>query len=311
MQSRMKKIIAVIVTYNRLNLLKRCIAGVMGQTLAPTEIIVVDNASDDGTREWLDEKAAESDNLISAHHLMENTGGAGGFEYGMGLAAERGADAVWIMDDDTIPKPSALSILAETLEQYPDAGFMASRVEWTDGSLNAMNIPVFRRKKRRVNVIDAIKEPTPCDGATFVSMLVPVKVIMEVGLPIGEFFIWHDDIEFTQRIREAGYKGLYVPASVVVHATTTNSGPCIITAPLSSKHRFYYQIRNQIVTKRLHSGRLQATLSNWLRLYRFKREIRRRADFRKEFLEEVVNGYRDSKTFNPTIKFPTLHDEKN
>lgn len=310
MHSQMKKIIVVIVTYNRLNLLKRCIAGVMSQTVSLSEIIVVNNKSDDGTREWLDEKVEESNNKISAYHLTENIGGAGGFEYGMGLAAEHGADAVWVMDDDTLPTATALSVLIEAIEKHPDAGFAASRVEWTDGTLNTMNLPVFRRKKRLADVVDTLNAPTPCEGATFVSMLVPAKVIWEVGLPIGEFFIWHDDIEYTMRIVEAGYQGFYVPASVVVHATASNIGPSIIQAPLSSKHRFYYQIRNQIAAKRLHSGRIRSMVSSWLRLRRFKRKIRRRSDFQKEFMEEVINGYRDSKTFLPTIKYPSLHDEK-
>lgn len=306
----MKNVIAVIVTYNRLNLLKRCISGVMAQTFPPSEIIVVDNASDDGTREWLDEFVAEPNNVaVSVHHLPENTGGAGGFETGMGLAVEHGAEAVWVMDDDTLPTPTALDVLVKTVGQFPDVGFAASRAEWTDGSLNAMNLPMFRRDKRLAKMIETLREPAPCEGATFVSMLVPAEVIRKVGLPIGEFFIWHDDIEYTLRIIEAGYRGLYVPGSVVVHATATNTGPSIITAPLSSKHRFYYQIRNQIFTKRLHSGHIRSMLSNWVRLYRFKREIGRRADHRDEFLEEVINGYRDSKKFNPMIKFPTPHDE--
>lgn len=296
------KITAVVVTYNRLEMLKKCLPSVLSQTRPVDEIIVINNCSTDGTEGWLKEFSTGHD-IVKVTTLPTNLGGAGGFEKGVEMAVEQGADYVWIMDDDTFPTPTALVELLKPLEADPKAGFAGSRVEWTDGSLNKMNIPIFRREHYLSKIIDTITEVTLCDGTSFVSLLVPRRVVLKVGLPVGEFFIWHDDVEYTGRIVRAGYKGLYVPQSIVVHATASNIGSSIINAPVSAKHRFYYQIRNQMATKRMKTNPLFARVSAWLRLRRFKRAIAKRADYQQEFLEEVLNGYKDGKHFNPKVKF--------
>lgn len=112
-EDRMQKVTAVVVTYNRIELLKECINSLqMQQSLVESagdvqlDILIVDNASNDGTHEWIDGLTAEKE--FHALHLSENTGGAGGFYSGMKWAVEHGADYVWIMDDDTIPEEDAL-----------------------------------------------------------------------------------------------------------------------------------------------------------------------------------------------------------
>jgi len=296
------RITAVVVTYNRLELLKKCLPSILRQTCPVDDIVVIDNCSTDGTDKWLKEFGAGHD-IVHVMTMSSNLGGAKGFETGIKAAIERGADYVWIMDDDTFPTPTAMDELLKPLEADPKAGFAGSRVEWTDGALNKMNVPIFRRKHYLSKIVDTLTDPTPCDGLSFVSLMLPRHVVLEVGLPIGEFFIWHDDIEYTGRIIRAGYNGLYVPASIVVHATASNIGSSIINAPVTAKHRFYFQIRNQMATKRMKTNRLFASISAWLRLRRFKRAIAKRTDHQQEFLEEVINGYRDGKRFNPKINF--------
>ena len=91
------KITAVVVTYNRLEKLKKVIESVRSQTASLLQILVVNNGSTDGSREWL-----ESQNDI---YLINqgNLGGAGGFNTGMKQAVLNGTDYVWIMDDDVYP----------------------------------------------------------------------------------------------------------------------------------------------------------------------------------------------------------------
>ena len=138
----MKKIIAVVVTYNRITLLKECVYALLHQkdcTDTQLDILLVDNASDDGTKEWIEEQIAHTESHdttpIYALHLSENTGGAGGFYYGMKWAYEHGADAIWIMDDDTIPKEDALQKLWEGMAHVrkqmapkSEIGFVSSTV---------------------------------------------------------------------------------------------------------------------------------------------------------------------------------------
>ena len=219
---------------------------------------------------------------------------------------ETGADRVWIMDDDTIPTPTALERLLAVEDSDPGIGFTCSRVEWTDGNMHLMNKPMFKGRRRPDVAIDKLTAPVECDAATFVSLLVKREVILKVGLPIGEYFIWHDDIEYTSRILRAGYTGIYVPDSVVVHETAHNLGATIADAPAGTEKRFYYQVRNQVATKRMNASPIVAAISNRLRLHRFKRAVNRRSDSRELFLEQVLKGYRDGLHFNPVIHFPKV-----
>ena len=106
------KIVAVIVTYNRLELLKEAIQAVKAQTELPKKVIIVNNNSTDDTKEYLESIKSE---LITPVHLEENLGGAGGFYHGIKKAYNEEADWVWIMDDDTIATPTALEKLVNCL----------------------------------------------------------------------------------------------------------------------------------------------------------------------------------------------------
>ena len=104
----MNSICVVIVTWNRLEMLKVCVDSVK-KNAAAADILVVDNASTDGTGEWL---AHESG--VNVLTLAENTGGAGGFAVGMKWAFDRGYGWMWIMDDDVVPLPGASKNIPKT-----------------------------------------------------------------------------------------------------------------------------------------------------------------------------------------------------
>ena len=96
---------AVVVTYNRLPLLRQCLAALAAQTALDLPIFLGDNASTDGIAESVAEMALP--NLVY-RNTGKNLGGAGGFAYGVREAALAGYDALWLMDDDTLPTPTAL-----------------------------------------------------------------------------------------------------------------------------------------------------------------------------------------------------------
>ena len=108
----MEKAIAVVVTYNRLTLLKECITALRNQTQKPDAILVVNNGSTDDTGKWL---LAQNDLLIIS---QGNTGSAGGFETGINWAYKNNYSWIWCMDDDGYPKEDALEkILAPELDR--------------------------------------------------------------------------------------------------------------------------------------------------------------------------------------------------
>ena len=298
------KTTAVVVTYNRLDKLRLCMNALLSQSAPLHEIVVVNNHSTDGTAAYLDKMEREHA-MVHHYELPENVGGAGGFEKGVGIAVERGAEYVWIMDDDTLPQPTALRELLGAFKTFDNVGFACSRVNWTDGNLHNMNKPWFIAHPANNRIVETITEPVTCERASFVSIMVPGKVVRKIGLPIGEYFIWGDDTEYTARIIRAGYRGVYVPASVVTHLTASNIGASIADAPVASAKRFYYQMRNVMANKRMNTNAVAAFVSSLFLLRRTLRRIRRRSDHQQEFREQVMKGFRDGLRFRPAIKFPS------
>ena len=230
---------AVVVTRDRRELLLRCLAALDTQNRRPDRVVVVDNASQDGSSAAV--RTAFPD--IDLVRLEQNTGGAGGFAYGLAAALAAGTDCVWALDDDTIPRPGALAALLGARKRYPSGvpSVVASRVLWTDNRAHPMNTPRTKpacgpRERAAASAVGCL----PIRSASFVSVLLDAGRCREVGLPIADYFLWNDDFEYTTRLLRGG-RGLLCPASVVVHETA---------APLGSDRdpgaRFFYEVRNKI-----------------------------------------------------------------
>lgn len=240
MVQRMKKTAAVVVTYNRLELLRQCVEALRNQTVA-CDILVVDNASTDGTAQWLESKPE-----LNCRNTGANLGGAGGFNLGMRWAVEAGYDYVWVMDDDCLPQPDALEKLLEADSVLEGSyGWLSSVALWTDGSECRMN----RQKlnKRFYEFSPLLKYGlVQAEQATFVSLFLRGETIRRVGLPIKEFFIWGDDIEFTRRIAVRGGLPCFMAGqSQVVHATKTNVGSNVALDDVERIDRYFYAFRNE------------------------------------------------------------------
>jgi GT2 family glycosyltransferase len=206
-----KNVIAVIVTYNRKELLKECITALLNQKYKNCRILVVDNASTDGTKEHIAD-LLENERVIYKN-TGSNLGGAGGFNFGMREAVQLGCDFVWVMDDDCIVHSDTLTTLLEVDKKLNgNYGFLASKVLWKDNSICKMNIP---RKTLTKNLTD-LNNLQKITMSSFVSFFVKASIIKEVGLPIKEFFIWTDDWEYSRRISRK-YDCYFVPNSIVTH----------------------------------------------------------------------------------------------
>ena len=238
----------VLVTRNRLELLKRSLESVLNQTLSPDRIVVVDNNSTDGTSDWLREfvKDRPHTELIL---LAENKGSSGGFSLGMRAAYEAGADWIWTLDDDVIADPDALEQLVARIKPLsPTAlkrvGYVCSKVVWTDGSRHRHNVPVASRFWW--DGYEIIPGSIQLDAATFVSALFSRTAVKAVGFPVEEFFMWWDDVEYTLRLSDAGFWGYHVDESRVMHLTAENktSDYCFVNE--ENVWRYHYGFRNQV-----------------------------------------------------------------
>ena len=235
------RVVAVVVTWNRRELLVESLAAVRAQTHPLSALVVVDNASTDGTDRMLRDQVG-----LDVVRLEKNTGGAGGFAVGIERALTHQPDLVWLLDDDTVPTPGAAGELIRVWQEYDDpAGrppaVLASRVVWTDGRDHPMNTPrrrpgASRSEKEAARRVGAM----PIRSASFVSIMCDAVVVRERGLPLADYFLWNDDFEYSTRlIRD--HAGLYCPDSVVVHKTkvfgSTDADP---------GERFFFEVRNKV-----------------------------------------------------------------
>ena len=172
------RVVAVVVTHNRKESLLRCIDALRHQHGAVTDILVVDNASTDGTAEVLVPLMEEG--AILYRNTGENLGGAGGFNVGMRLAVEMGYDRLWVMDDDCIPDPSALSALLWADRRLEgNYGFLSGIARWRDGTPCQMNIQKTGLWRK---LTDYTSPLVPVSMATFVSAFIPAD---RVQIPYG------------------------------------------------------------------------------------------------------------------------------
>jgi GT2 family glycosyltransferase len=210
----------VVVTFNRADLLARMLDGLAAQTHEPDAVIVIDNASEDHTREVLD---AHRGLHLQRIHLETNTGGAGGFRAGVAAAHEQGFDRIWLMDDDVVPAPDCLAVLMAV-----DEACLMSVRENTRGHLVEKSATDFdlthpwRVRPKRASVETtygeraAMPELVEIDAIAFEGFLVRRDVVAAVGLPDDSFFIFYDDVDLALRARRAGFRIWAVRDAVLV-----------------------------------------------------------------------------------------------
>ena len=279
-EQRQPRVVAVVVTWNRRALLAEALRAIAAQSTRPARTVVVDNASDDGTAEMLVSEFPDVD-VVTAR---TNTGGAGGFALGIdrALADTEHVDLVWLMDDDTVPEPTALAALVSAWQRYgdPAPAVVASRVLWTDGRDHPMNTPRPKPGMRSDERAAAARVGcVPIRSASFVSILVDADGVRERGLPVADYFLWNDDFEFTTRLIR-GRRALFCAASVVVHKTKAFAG-----TDLDPGDRFFYEVRNKVwlfsrshglnpAEKAVYAG---STLRRWVRTLAASSDRRRLA----------------------------------
>lgn len=303
----MNQTIAVVVTYNRLDMLKECIENILAQT-TPCDILLVDNASTDNTKEWaLDYISNHSDekSKIIYENTGANLGGAGGFNYGMRRGVEMGYDFIWIMDDDAMPASTALEelfIAGDKVGGVKSCGYIGSIVLWTDGTECAMNRHAYARFYHRY--FDKLQYGIlPVRSSTFVSLLFPKETIEKVGLPIKEYFIWGDDVEYTTRIVDKYNIPSFVAGkSIVIHKMKSNVGSDISTDDIGRLRNYRYAYRNENYTYR-HRG-FRGLMKYFGRCgIGIVRVIHHGKDHKMKRLGVIFGGMFKGLFFNPKIEY--------
>lgn len=220
------RVAAVVVSFNRKNLLLECLNSLLSQTVQLDKVILIDNKSTDGTIELLSEKGILSNPRVECTVLEENVGGAGGFTAGIERAVEQGYDWLWLMDDDAEPELNAFELCRPYLDDTkvvlvaPVTGDADGNPELTGthrGKLLSPADATVPAMVRSVTPEEAASAPVvEFDACSFVGPFISARAVKSVGLPRREFFIHYDDLEYTLRLRKIG-KLLLVSGAIIKH----------------------------------------------------------------------------------------------
>lgn len=315
----MEKITAIVVTYNRADQLTECLAAIRRQTLVPAELVIIDNHSTSETYRNLlkggyietspAENPAENQILVSAltSHAdpgkeisviyvrkAVNDGGAGGFYEGMKQAYERGADWLWMMDDDGVPDDDQLEKLLN--------GTVHNNLEYTNALVVRIDNPAQLAfslgsygsvaEAQRSEVIFNLSNP-------FNGTLLSRNLITKIGFIKREMFIWGDETEYTNRVKKNGFKIATITAALHRHplmkgkfeqAIPFFSASKIVVKPLNFAHIYY---RNLGYNQANYASSKATTVLRILYHIYFLRTLKFRElmIFRKYFNDGLQNNY--------------------
>ena len=259
-----QRIVAVVVTFNRLGLLQRLVAR-LGEVPGLAEVLVVDNASTDGTGAWLASTPTTGEVPLLGRTLTHNRGGAGGFHDGLAWAIDRDADLVWLMDDDGVPEADCLA----RLTPYDGELDFWGPAVLAEQDPSRLCFPIRLPGSSRVVHEMAAVERAAVDGLIrdvvipFNGVLVTRELVDLIGLPREEFFIWGDDVEYLWRAREAGARIATVVAARFHHPATDDLGTPMMFGRTTYNHspsdlKHYCMARNNLVNLRDYRGPLHA-----------------------------------------------------
>nr|WP_321315635.1 glycosyltransferase [uncultured Ligilactobacillus sp.] len=287
--------IPVIVTFNRCNKLIIAINSLLKQTIQPQKIIIVDNHSNDGTEKKVKEKYSNElcSGLIEYHYLQENIGGSGGFHKGVEYAVKNDTDYIAVSDDDAFYREDYFEKIKEAAIKYP-------YVKAFQGiSYNSKNNEYMIEGRNIINwnTLDSVsienqKKDVYADLSTFVGLVFSKDVVLEIGYPIDNFFIWNDDAEYSLRMKKIT-KILQVNSAVVNHCQVQREGGNLVPV-----WKTYYGFRNRIILRKLYAkNKLKASLYDMYFLIRqclatlVKENYRGK---RKKYFKAFIDAYKDA-----------------
>ncbi|MEJ2862407.1 glycosyltransferase [Actinomycetospora flava] len=234
--SRDFRVTAVIVTFNRRELLLQTLSAVRQQTRPIDKVILVDNGSTDGTRGAEELEEFLSDRRFSYLRLDRNTGGAGGFKAGIEAALTDQADWIWMMDDDVAPEPDVLELL---LGYACQSELVHPRRISADGSDadEEHYLDVLTGSRTRIGNLSFRngKDVVYSNVACFEGALVSRRIVETIGPPDANYFIVDDDTLF----------GLKASVHTNVAYTANARMRRLLPPGRPAPWKAYYQVRNR------------------------------------------------------------------
>jgi rhamnopyranosyl-N-acetylglucosaminyl-diphospho-decaprenol beta-1,3/1,4-galactofuranosyltransferase len=238
---------AVVLTRNRKDSLRTTLEAIQGQSRTPDEILVVDNASSDGTSEML---GAEFPSVSIARNET-NVGAAGGRSRGMSIAFEHDHDIVWFVDDDTTPAEVTLARTLELAARIPRLGML--------GQLGGTLVWGVIRHGRHGEPIDGVPEARQVDFVLTDGAIVTRAAYERAGVLDARYFIMMEDVEYPLRVKNEGLIVARAELGLSFHHLGATPGGA---GGPSAPWRLYYQTRNHL--RMVIDNRSAVLLLGWL-----------------------------------------------
>lgn len=270
------KLDAVIVTFNRLEDLKECLQKYEEQIESVDSLIVIDNCSNDGTKEYLNNwKRIQSKFKKKVIHLSKNFGGSGGFFEGIKYAMLNGADWIWLHDDDAFIYKDTILNLKKSIEKNNQDNISAICGMVYDKENIALNHRrrikrgVIRNQDKCVTEFEYNNDSFEINEFSYVGVAINVEKLFEVGITNKDFFIFLDDTEHSYRLSKVG-KILCYPKIKIRHDDKYQK------SNHKANWKLYYSVRNNIYFSKhcIKSGYIYMIIY-FLIMAIFKRTIRR------------------------------------
>ncbi|MEI7749737.1 MAG: glycosyltransferase family 2 protein [Candidatus Moraniibacteriota bacterium] len=259
------KVFVIILNWNGQDCLASCLRSVFALDYRNTEIVIVDNASRDGSLE----EAKKS--FSRAHFILntENLGFAAGMNVGIRFALSKGADYVWILNNDVECKKNSLSALVSAAIAHEKPAFFSPHIltpkgiSWFSGG----KIDYFRMRAEHTLDVDtfSLEAPYPTGYLSGCALFFPRKAIEAVGLFDEGYFLYYEDTDLSVRAEKKGLELLVVPKSVVLHSEKSEENP----------EKIYWLVRSGLRFFRAHTPIL---VRPWMWIYISMRRIKNGID---------------------------------
>lgn len=297
----------VIVTFNRIEKLKKAIMSFEQQRLLPNRIVIVNNNSNDGTREFLEKWKSEKSNFSKVIiNLKENIGGSGGFSRGIRYLMDHDAEWIWVSDDDAYPDKEALYIANEFLnnnnkeEISAICGQVISNGKTDYVHRGNIKKNLYSVKTISSNELDYKKQQFEIDSFSYVGTILNVNKMREAGIINKDFFIYYDDADHAIRMRKIG-KIFCIPGIKIIHDIKTSNDSNRICL-----WRIYYLFRNQLYYLKWNfSKRYYIIAYFFIKMRILKRKLTKKEVEEAKVMEDAIRDFKMGKLgisskYNPT-----------